>query len=116
MAEEEDASTLKLGEEFQDASCLFTSEVYISLQKKKEEKLRKANQAAEMGNMTPGGSIAVVNPEKELTAVFQNTLEYCKQFMRIPQEHTVREIRTYGSPFLLTQCYLSFIGFDLVST
>ncbi|KAG0346124.1 RNA polymerase B [Podila humilis] len=67
VVEEEDAATLKLGAEFQDAHCLFVSEVKILLD---------------------------ASQRPNTSEVYQKTLNYVTQFNRFTNPDVVREVRT----------------------
>ncbi|KAG0227056.1 RNA polymerase B [Actinomortierella wolfii] len=66
VIEEEDATTLKLGEGYEDAACLFISEVKILLE-------------------------ATQRPNT--SEVYQKTLNYVNQFNRFTNADVVREVR-----------------------
>mmetsp|Transcript_17006 Transcript_17006/g.29261 ORF Transcript_17006/g.29261 Transcript_17006/m.29261 type:complete len:151 (-) Transcript_17006:239-691(-) len=62
MSQEEDSSTLRLGSEFQDETCLSNAEVAIRLQKAK---------------------ITYENEDKQVPEVFEQTLSYVNRFSQI---------------------------------
>ncbi|KAI9023530.1 HRDC-like protein [Phycomyces nitens] len=72
--EQEDATTLKLGEEFANAQCLYISEVRILLEAHVDSK--------ENGSVT-----------RQTTNVMQKTLEYVRAFSRFSNRDSVREVR-----------------------
>eukprot|EP01102_Stenamoeba_stenopodia_P015811 TRINITY_DN5454_c0_g1_i1.p1 TRINITY_DN5454_c0_g1~~TRINITY_DN5454_c0_g1_i1.p1 ORF type:complete len:147 (+),score=31.63 TRINITY_DN5454_c0_g1_i1:39-443(+) len=70
LLEGEDASRLKLGPDFQEASCLLYSEVAILL----EHRLKSS--------------------DTEPNPVFMKTLQYVRQFDRYKDKNVVRDIRS----------------------
>ncbi|ORX95239.1 DNA-directed RNA polymerase II subunit RPB4 [Basidiobolus meristosporus CBS 931.73] len=91
QVEEEDASQLKLGEEFQNAQCLFISEVKILLEAQRDAKVDEVG-------------------EKSLTSVFQKTMNYVQQFSRFTNRDTVREVRQLLSKQQLEQFEMAQIA------
>ncbi|KAJ3073495.1 RNA polymerase B, partial [Quaeritorhiza haematococci] len=75
QVEEEDAATLKFGEEFQDVQCLLISEVRVLLEVAKGRKERE------------GG-------DKAISEIMQKTIDYCDKFSRFSNKQTVKEVRT----------------------
>ncbi|KAI9203880.1 HRDC-like protein [Polychytrium aggregatum] len=74
--EEEDASFLKLGEEFNSAPCVLISEVRVLLEGAKQKKLENF-----------GTESAAVSD------IMQKTLDYCSRFSKFTSKQTVKEIR-----------------------
>ncbi|KAI9322300.1 HRDC-like protein [Dichotomocladium elegans] len=70
----EDAATLSLGEEFQNAQCLYTSEVKILLEAQQDSK----ESATE---------------NRPTTSITTKTLEYVRMFSRFTNRDSVREVR-----------------------
>ncbi|KAI8838435.1 HRDC-like protein [Chytriomyces cf. hyalinus JEL632] len=69
--DEEDASELKFGREFQDAQALLISEVKVLLE------------ATDESREIDGAS----------TDIKRKTVEYCARFSRFSDKHTIKEIR-----------------------
>ncbi|KAI8967880.1 HRDC-like protein [Mycotypha africana] len=72
-AEQEDATTLKLGEEFESAQCLYISEVKVILEAKEDNKdLAK---------------------DRQKSNILQKTLDYVRKFSKFSNIESVREVR-----------------------
>jgi len=74
VVEEEDASELKLGYEFQEARCLMISEVAVVL----DAYLTRRKEEA---------------PDEQPNTVFEKCLEYCKRFNRFENPEAVQSVR-----------------------
>ncbi|ORX82879.1 DNA-directed RNA polymerase II subunit RPB4 [Anaeromyces robustus] len=74
--EEDDASKLKFGEEFQNTQCLFIAEVKVLMEVQKHNRLSEND----MG-------------ESSLSEVFQKTMNYCNQFGKYQNHEAVKEMR-----------------------
>ncbi|KAI9285872.1 HRDC-like protein [Umbelopsis sp. AD052] len=72
--EEQDAAQLKLGEEFQNAHCLFISELNILLEAQRESKDHSGE-------------------NRPQTNVLQKTVSYVQSFSRFTNRDSVREVR-----------------------
>ncbi|KAI8887748.1 hypothetical protein K501DRAFT_38473 [Backusella circina FSU 941] len=72
--DQEDATTLKLGDEFSSAQCLYISEVKILLE-------------AQEGSKDPSTANRVT------TSVMTKTLEYVRTFSRFSNRDSVKEVR-----------------------
>ncbi|KAJ1920405.1 RNA polymerase B [Mycoemilia scoparia] len=72
LAEEENASKLQLGPDFNNEECLLISELKILLEAQIESKTRE---------------------ESRMNPVYQKTLSYVQQFSRFTNTDTIREIR-----------------------
>ncbi|CEI99877.1 hypothetical protein RMCBS344292_13953 [Rhizopus microsporus] len=83
-AEQEDASNLKLGEEFDNAQCLYLSEVRVILDAQDNKGIEVQNRAT-------------------TNAVLAKTLEYVRNFSRYNTMEAVREVRQIMAKDSLTQ-------------
>ncbi|KAI8074242.1 HRDC-like protein [Gilbertella persicaria] len=72
--EQEDASILKLGDEFENAQCLYISEVRIILEAQQDSKDNGTDNRA-------------------TTSVMSKTLDYVRAFSRFSNIESVREVR-----------------------
>ncbi|KAL6058292.1 DNA-directed RNA polymerase II subunit rpb4, variant 2 [Balamuthia mandrillaris] len=80
--EEEDATQLKLGQDFHEAQCLLNSEVAILLEHRQQN--------------------APEDSESEQSPVFLKTLAYVQRFSRYKNKTAVKQVRTYDSSDLLS--------------
>lgn len=78
VQDEEDASELKLGQEFEGAQCLMNAEVAQILEAKLEH-LKKEN---------PND-----DPLSQVTSVFAKSLEYVQRFKQYSNQEAVNEVR-----------------------
>lgn len=78
VQEEEDASELKLGQEFERAQCLMNAEVAQILEAKLEH-LKKENPSED--------------PLSQVTPVFAKSLEYVQRFRSYKNQEAVNEVR-----------------------
>eukprot|EP00897_Mesotaenium_endlicherianum_P008665 jgi/Mesen1/7827/ME000417S07133 len=76
--EEEDASELKLGDDFTKAKCLMNAEVAIILRKKLE---------------TLQDSNPTEDPHAQVTPVFEKALAYVERFSRHKNDEAVKQVR-----------------------
>ncbi|KAG0583814.1 hypothetical protein KC19_3G165400 [Ceratodon purpureus] len=81
--EEEDASELKLGEDFVKAKCLMNAEVSLVLQRKYEQLQQLAD-----------------DPSAQISQVFEKSLQYVRRFSRYQNPDAVKQVREY--PLLVT--------------
>jgi DNA-directed RNA polymerase II subunit RPB4 len=78
VVEEEDASELKLGDDFVKAKCLMNAEVALVLQRKYEQ----LQQLSE-------------DPVSQISQVFEKSLQYVKRFSRYQNPEAVKQVREY---------------------
>eukprot|EP00270_Netrium_digitus_P001204 TRINITY_DN11308_c0_g1_i1.p1 TRINITY_DN11308_c0_g1~~TRINITY_DN11308_c0_g1_i1.p1 ORF type:complete len:145 (-),score=47.76 TRINITY_DN11308_c0_g1_i1:196-630(-) len=76
LESEENASELNLGEEFNRAKCLMNAEVAMILERKQE---------------TLQGTD--IEPNPQLTSVFEKSLAYVKRFSRYSNPEAVKQVR-----------------------
>ncbi|CAK9195543.1 hypothetical protein BDL97_10G102500 [Sphagnum fallax] len=76
VLEEEDASELKLGDDFVKAKCLMNAEVALVLQRKYEQ----LQQLSE-------------DPVSQISQVFEKSLQYVKRFSRYQNPEAVKQVR-----------------------
>lgn len=74
--EEEDASELKLGEDFVKAKCLMNAEVALVLQRKYEQLQQLAD-----------------DPSSQISQVFERSLQYVRRFSRYQNPDAVKQVR-----------------------
>ncbi|KAI4352071.1 hypothetical protein L6164_006357 [Bauhinia variegata] len=91
--EEEDASELKLGADFQKAKCLMNSEVCLLL----EHKYEQYKQMCE-DSMT------------HVPQVFERSLQYVKRFSRISNQDAAKQTREVLSRCQLAEFELAVLG------
>lgn len=75
--EDEDASQLKLGQEFSGAKCLMNAEVALILEKKVESLQQESG----------------LDPLQHLNPVLEKSLQYVKRFSRYKNPEAVRQVR-----------------------
>ncbi|KAH8966907.1 hypothetical protein BDL97_03G051500 [Sphagnum fallax] len=76
VVEEEDASELKLGEDFVKAKCLMNAEVALVLQRKYEQLQQLSD-----------------DPVSQISQVFEKSLQYVKRFSRYQNPEAVKQVR-----------------------
>mmetsp|Transcript_2324 Transcript_2324/g.4703 ORF Transcript_2324/g.4703 Transcript_2324/m.4703 type:complete len:140 (-) Transcript_2324:159-578(-) len=91
QVEEEDASELKLGHEFQEARCLMISEVAVVLDAYVNRRKEEA-------------------PDEQPNAVFEKCMEYCKRFNRFENPDAVHSVRELLSNQDLYEFEVGVIG------
>ncbi|OMP02563.1 RNA polymerase II, Rpb4 [Corchorus olitorius] len=84
--EEENASELKIGEEFLKAKCLMNCEVALIL----EHKYEQLQQTSE-------------DPMNQVSQVFEKSLQYVKRFSRYKHADAVRQVREILSRYQLAE-------------
>ncbi|KAM1186889.1 hypothetical protein ACFX10_015945 [Malus domestica] len=87
-AEDEDASELKLGDDFLKAKCLMNSEVAILLE----------HRCDQMKHMS-GESM------HQLPQVLEKSLQYVKRFSRFTNQGSVKQVREYPSLMIVLSRY-----------
>ncbi|KAF3438304.1 hypothetical protein FNV43_RR21066 [Rhamnella rubrinervis] len=92
-AEEEDASELKIGEDFLKAKCLMNSEVAILLE-------HRCEQLKHMSD----------DPMNHLPQVFEKALQYVKRFSRFTNQDAVKQVREVLSRYQLAEYELAVLG------
>ncbi|KAM2487833.1 hypothetical protein ACFX1W_039705 [Malus domestica] len=92
-AEDEDASELKLGDDFLKAKCLMNSEVAILLE----------HRCDQMKHMS-GESM------HQLPQVLEKSLQYVKRFSRFTNQGSVKQVREVLSRYQLAEFELAVIG------
>ncbi|PRQ15843.1 putative DNA-directed RNA polymerase [Rosa chinensis] len=90
--EDEDASELKIGEDFLKAKCLMNSEVAILLEHRYDQMKQMS------GDSTP------------LPQVFEKSLQYVKCFSRFTNQGSVKQVREVLSRYQLAEFELAVIG------
>ncbi|XP_028805501.1 DNA-directed RNA polymerase II subunit 4-like [Neltuma alba] len=91
--EDEDASELKFGEDFEKAKCLMNCEVALLL----EHKLEQFKQmSGDSNNHTP--------------QVFEKSLQYVKRFSRFSNQDAVKQVREVLSRYQLAEYELAVLG------
>ncbi|KAL2945449.1 DNA-directed RNA polymerase II subunit 4 [Bienertia sinuspersici] len=91
--EEENASELKLGEDFVKAKCLMNGEVAMIL----EHRLEQLQQVSE-------------DPLNQMPQVFEKSLQYVKRFSRYKNPDAVRQVREILSRHQLAEFELAVLG------
>ncbi|KAJ7975293.1 DNA-directed RNA polymerase II subunit 4-like [Quillaja saponaria] len=91
--EEEDASELKLGEDFLKAKCLMNSEVSILLEHRYEQIKQMSDESI---NQVP--------------QVFEKCLQYVKRFSRFTNQDAVKQVREVLSRYQLAEFELAVLG------
>ncbi|KAI8983533.1 HRDC-like protein [Pilobolus umbonatus] len=89
--DQEDAATLKLGEEFVNSQCLYISEVRIILEAQEDSKDQ-------------------VGINRPVTNVMTKTLDYVRSFSRFSNIESVREVRQLMGKAELTQFEIAQIA------
>ncbi|BFG33243.1 DNA-directed RNA polymerase II subunit 4-like [Prunus yedoensis var. nudiflora] len=92
-ADEEDASELKIGDDFLKAKCLMNSEVAILLE----------HRCDQMKHMS-GDSTT------QLPQVLEKSLQYVKRFSRFTNQGSVKQVREVLSRYQLAEFELAVIG------
>eukprot|EP00249_Psilotum_nudum_P006849 c20106_g1_i1 orf=701-1117(-) len=92
-AEEEDASELKLGEEFAKAKCLMNAEVALILERKYEQLQQLAD-----------------DPSSQISQVFEKSLQYVRRFSRYQNPEAVKQVREVLSRNQLAEFEVCVIG------
>lgn len=100
--EEEDASELRLGEEFVRAKCLMNAEVQQVLQ-------RKYEQLQQLGGNELGGG-GGSNDAAQVSQVFEKALQYVKRVSRYQNPTAVRQVREKLTRNQLHEFELCVIG------
>ncbi|KAJ7559661.1 hypothetical protein O6H91_04G094900 [Diphasiastrum complanatum] len=91
--EEEDASELKLGEDFLKAKCLMNAEVALILEKKFETLQQLSEDAS-----------------SQFSQVFEKSLQYVKRFSRYQNPEAVKQVREVLSRNQLAEFEVCVIG------
>lgn len=91
--EEENASELKIGDEFLKAKCLMNCEVAIIL----DHKYDQLKQTSE-------------DPMNQMSQVFEKSLQYVKRFSRYKNPDAVRQVREILSRYQLAEFELCVLG------
>ncbi|KAI5069250.1 hypothetical protein GOP47_0015551 [Adiantum capillus-veneris] len=90
--EEEDASELKLGEDFEKAKCLMNSEVAVILERKYEQIQQLSD------------------PASQVSQVFEKSFQYVKHFSRYQNPNAVKQVREVLSQNQLAEFEVCVIG------
>ncbi|KAI5061225.1 hypothetical protein GOP47_0023730 [Adiantum capillus-veneris] len=90
--EEEDASELKLGADFEKAKCLMNSEVAVILERKYEQLQQ------------------LPDPANQVSQVFEKSLQYVKRFSRYQNPNAVKQVREVLSRNQLAEFEVCVIG------
>ncbi|CAK9219916.1 unnamed protein product [Sphagnum troendelagicum] len=93
VVEEEDASELKLGEDFVKAKCLMNAEVALVLQRKYEQLQQLSD-----------------DPVSQISQVFEKSLQYVKRFSRYQNPEAVKQVREVLTRNKLHEFEVSVIG------
>ncbi|KAG0588127.1 hypothetical protein M758_2G148700 [Ceratodon purpureus] len=93
VLEEEDASELRLGDEFVRAKCLMNAEVAIVLQRKYEQLQQLAD-----------------DPSGQISQVFEKSLHYVKRVSRYSNPDAVKQVREVLTRNELHEFELCVIG------
>ncbi|XP_048329990.1 DNA-directed RNA polymerase II subunit 4-like [Ziziphus jujuba] len=91
--EEEDASVLKLGDEFLKAKCLMNCEVSILLEHRCDQLKHLSDDSL-----------------KQLPQVFEKALQYVKRFSRFTNQDAVKQVREVLSRYQLAEYELAVLG------
>ncbi|KAF7822152.1 DNA-directed RNA polymerase II subunit 4 [Senna tora] len=92
-AEEEDASELKFGDDFEKAKCLMNSEVALLLEHKFEQFKHMSEDSI---NQAP--------------QVFDKSLQYVKRFSRFSNQDAIKQVREVLSRYQLAEYELAVLG------
>ncbi|PVV03112.1 hypothetical protein BB560_002420 [Smittium megazygosporum] len=87
--EDEDASLLKLGPDFQNADCLLISEVKILLETQRNAKIKE---------------------NKKISDIIQKTLPYTQKFSHFNNQYSAREARKVLSTVELSSFEIAQLG------
>ncbi|KAI5058294.1 hypothetical protein GOP47_0026464 [Adiantum capillus-veneris] len=90
--EEEAASELKLGEDFEKAKCLMNSEVAVILERKYEQIQQLSD------------------PASQVSQVFEKSFQYVKRFSRYQNLNAVKQVREVLSRNQLAEFEVCVIG------